>query len=565
MDPSVLVEPGALVEREHEVGRVRAVLRAVGRGSGGVLVIEGAAGVGKSRLLQAARAAASQLDVRLLTALGSDLEQGFPFGVMRQLFERPLLDAESGVRDRWLAGAAGRAADVLTGSPTASSGVPTDQSIGDDSYAWQHGLYWLASNLAADSPLVLVVDDLQWCDAPSVRALAFIARRLDGQPLALMLATRPLDPALTTEAATLVAGPGVELLRLSTLTEAAVATLVSARLAIEPHPRFVRACVDATGGNPFLLGELLDETAARGVDPTAVAAADINAIVPHGVANAVLLRLARLTPGAATLARALSVLGECTQVGDAGQLAGLTDSDVEVALAALISAGVVQPGTAARFSHPILRAAIYGDLSPAERERMHRATARILRDRGARAGQIGPHVMHTEPTADREAVAQLRNAAREALALGDAEGAVALLSRALDEPPAHDEREAVLLELGQALARAGSSDAAAPLSEVMEHSKNAAAIAAAAIDLSGMLFYAGRAGRERRSCAAPGSVSRPASRRVSSSRSRSWGAATARCRPAARPTPRLPSCEIRAARRAVRSRPPRSPHSRWTR
>jgi predicted ATPase len=79
-------------------------------------------------------------------------------------------------------------------------------------------LYWLASNLAADAPLALVVDDLQWCDAPSVRALAFIALRLEGQPLALMLATRPLDPAITPEAATLVAGPGVELLRLSLLT-----------------------------------------------------------------------------------------------------------------------------------------------------------------------------------------------------------------------------------------------------------------------------------------------------------------------------------------------------------
>src|SRR5206468_5834718 len=132
----------------------------------------------------------------------------------------------------------------------------------------------------------------------------------------------------------------------SPLTEAAVAALICDRLAIEPHPRFVRACVDATGGNPFLLGELLDEAAARGVDPTAVAAADINAIVPHGVANAVLLRLARLTPAAAALARALSVLGECTQVGDAARLAALGDRDAEMALSALLSAGVVQPGTA---------------------------------------------------------------------------------------------------------------------------------------------------------------------------------------------------------------------------
>jgi DNA-binding CsgD family transcriptional regulator len=411
---------------------------------------------------------------------------------MRQLFERPLREAQSVDRHRWLTGAAALAAEVVTPSPL-SSGALADPSINGETYAWQHGLYWLASNVSSDSPLVLVVDDLQWCDAQSVRALAFIARRLDGLPLSLMLATRPLDPALMPEAATLVAGSAVELLRLSPLTEAGVAALVDARLGIEPDGRFVRACVEATGGNPFLVGELLDEAAARGVDPTAAAAADIAAIVPHGVANAVLLRLARLPPAATALARALSVLGECTQVGDAGRLAGLADGDVEVALASLISAGVVQPGTAARFAHPILRAAIYGDLSPAERERMHQATVRILQERGAPAGQVAAHVMLTEPAADSVALTLLRNAAQDALALGDAARAAALLARALDEPPAPTSRIAVLLELGQAQARAGSPDAVAPLTEVVGQSEEAAAIAAAAIELSGMLFYAGRA------------------------------------------------------------------------
>ena len=138
---------------------------------------------------------------------------------MRQLFERPLLEADAGERDRWLAGAAALAADVLTGAPTSASVAPAPgPAASDPGYAWQHGLYWLASNLSADSPLALVVDDLQWCDAPSARALAFIARRLEGQPLALILATRPLDPALTPEAATLVADPAAEVLRPAPLT-----------------------------------------------------------------------------------------------------------------------------------------------------------------------------------------------------------------------------------------------------------------------------------------------------------------------------------------------------------
>ncbi len=252
-------------------------------------------------------------------------------------------------------------------------------------------------------------------------------------------------------------------------------------------------CIEVTGGNPFLVGELLDEAAARGLKPTAAAAAELGAMVPRGVANAVLLRLARLTPAAAALARALSALGDGAQLGDAARLAGLADADVEAAMAALVAAGVVESGAAVRFTHPILRTAIYGDLSPAERERLHHAAATILRERGAPADQVAAQVMHTEPAADSVTVALLRGAARDALALGDAAGAAALLSRALDEPPANGERAIVLLELGQARARAGASEAIAPLSEIVERGKDAAAIAAAAIELSGMLFYAGRA------------------------------------------------------------------------
>jgi DNA-binding CsgD family transcriptional regulator/tetratricopeptide (TPR) repeat protein len=493
MERSAPAQPAALLEREHEVERLRAALRAIGQRSGGALVIEGAAGMGKSRLLDEARVWAPDLGVRVLSARATELEQGFPFGIVRQLFERPLAEADSDERDRWLAGAAALAADVLAAAPTAAVAPARGPAAADPGYAWQHGLYWLASNLAVESPLVLVVDDLQWCDAPSARALAFIARRLDGQQLGLIVATRPLDPALAPAAAALVADPGVELLRPSALTQAAVGALVAARLSGEPKDRFVRACLDMTGGNPFLVGELLDEAAARGLAPTAAAADDVAAIVPSGVANAVLLRLARLGPAAAALARGLSALGDGAQVGDAARLAGLAGTGLEAAMAALVSAGVVESGATARFTHPILRAAIYADLSPAERGRLHHDAATLLRERGTPAGQVAAQVTQTEPAADAEAVALLRNAAREALGLGDAAGAAALLSRALDEPPTEGDRAAVVLELGQAHARAGAPEAIAPLSEIVERGEDTAAIAPAAIELSGMLFYAGRA------------------------------------------------------------------------
>ncbi len=497
MNPSALLRPAELLERELELERVRGAMRAVGQRAGKVLVIEGAAGMGKSSLLEEARARASDLGFSVLSARATELEQGFPFGIIRQLFERQVLEAGAAERERWLAGAAALATEVLTGAPVTTSPTLTPAAPGpsgrDPGYAWQHGLYWLVSNLAGDSPLALLVDDLQWCDAPSARVLGFIARRLEGQPIALILATRPLDPMRTPEAALLMADPAVELLRPPPLTFGAVRALINARLSSEPDERFVRACIGVTGGNPFLIGELLDEVAARGLGTTGAAALEVGTIVPRGVANTVLLRLARLEPAAALLARSLGVLGDGAQVGDAARLAGLAGAELERTMAALISAGVMESGGTLRFTHPILRAAIYGDLSPVERERLHHAAAAILRERGAGAGQVAAHVMHTEPAGDLEAVALLRDAAHEALALGDAAGAAALLARALDEPPAPSDRTPLMLELGQARARAGQPDAFEPLSEIVASGDDEAAIVAAALELSGMLFFADRA------------------------------------------------------------------------
>jgi DNA-binding CsgD family transcriptional regulator len=490
MNTSATARPVALLEREHEVEQIRSALAGAAAGSGGALVIEAAPGIGKSRLLDEARRLAGTLGLRVLDARSTQLEQGFPFGVVRQLFERTLLAADAGERKRWLAGAGALAMEVLTGTPPAGAGP----SGGDPGYAWLHGLYWLASNLAADAPVVLVVDDLQWCDASSVRALAYMARRLDGQPLALVIATRPLDPAAMPDAAVLVTDPISEVARPAPLTPNAVGELIGERLSGAPDDRFVSSCLDMTGGNPFLLGELLDEVAARGLEPTAAGAAEVSAIVPRGVTNAVLLRLARLTAHATVLARALSVLDDGAHVGDAAHLAGLSHSDLETAMGALVSAGVVEAGDTVRFIHPILRGAVYGDLSPAERERLHRDAARILRARGAPIGEVAAHVLRTEPASDPQAVELLRQVARDALALGDADRASALLTRALAEPPRDDDRSAILLELGQALARAGAPEAVAPLSEIVEQGEDAAAVAAAAIELSGMLFFGGRAG-----------------------------------------------------------------------
>src|SRR5205085_8016941 len=135
--------------------------------------IEGPAGIGKSSLLAGLRGA-SERRLQVLQARGSELERDFAFGVVRQLFEAAVARMPSD--DTVLGGAAGDARPVF-GSPDAGG------EVSEGSFATLHGLYWLALNLATDEPLLLAVDDLHWCDAPSLRFLAYLARRLEGTPI----------------------------------------------------------------------------------------------------------------------------------------------------------------------------------------------------------------------------------------------------------------------------------------------------------------------------------------------------------------------------------------------
>src|SRR6059058_2255527 len=121
-----------------------------------------------------------------------------------------------------------------------------------------HGLYWLASNFAARKPTLLLVDDLHWADEPSLRWLLYLARRLEGLPLLLLLATRPAEqaktPALLSE---ILADPGAIALHPAVLGQRAVAELAFAKFGIEPDPVFIAALLTGSGGNPLYLAALL--------------------------------------------------------------------------------------------------------------------------------------------------------------------------------------------------------------------------------------------------------------------------------------------------------------------
>ena len=139
----------ALLEREAELAAVAAVVA-----TGGVALVEGGAGIGKTALLDAACAAAAARGSEVLRARCAELEAGFAFGAVRQLFERRLHTASPQDRARLLTGPAGAAWALLEAPPK-----PVDAS-----FAIVHGLYWVAANLAVSRSLVVAVDDAHWAD-----------------------------------------------------------------------------------------------------------------------------------------------------------------------------------------------------------------------------------------------------------------------------------------------------------------------------------------------------------------------------------------------------------------
>src|SRR4051812_21489246 len=158
--------PADLLERARELDALDRLVAEAVDGRGAVALIEGPAGIGKTRLLAEARErAAGRMTV--LTARCSQLERDFSFGAVRQLFEAVARDPAG--RQTLLAGAAAPVDGVL--DVTAADGAA------EGSFAVLHGLYWAVLNLSEERPVFLAIDDIQWSDRPSLRFVSYLAHR----------------------------------------------------------------------------------------------------------------------------------------------------------------------------------------------------------------------------------------------------------------------------------------------------------------------------------------------------------------------------------------------------
>ena len=447
---------GGLFEREAEQGAVTNLLGAAQYGEGGAVAVEAPAGQGKTALLTFTAELATASGMRVLTARGGELERAFPYGVVRQLFERLLASATAAERGRWLAGAAAFAtpavegADRLDGTPRAEASV-------------LHGLYWLAANLAAERPLLLGIDDAHWIDPPSLAFVSYLADRTAELPLALVCALRPHEgeQALPIRAR----------LHPAPLTERATAALMRERLEARPSGELARACHHASGGNPYLLSELVRALRTDGLPRDEDAMVSVERIASRALGPPMLARLRRLSEDAAQLAAAVAILGADAQLRPAARLAGLDLAAAADAADALCGAHVLGPDRPLEFVHPAVRSAVHSAIAPARRAADHRRAAELLADDGHPAERIVPHLLAAEPAADGWVTSSLRRAAAIAVRRGAPEMAATYLRRALEEPPPPAERPKLLLELGTAEARAGQAGA-------LEHLRGARTLAA---------------------------------------------------------------------------------------
>jgi predicted ATPase len=384
-----------LLEREPELAALRPVLEAAHDGAGRLVVVEGPPGIGKTRLLAAARTLAAEAGLEALWGRGGEFERDFPYGVARQLFEPLLERLEPGDRAELLGGAAGLAAPLFDAGRNGPDAGP------DRSFATGHGLYWLVVNLSAHGPVLVAVDDLHWVDPPTLRFLAYLQRRLDGLPVVMVCGLRPGEAhAGDPPPAAVIDDPGRLVLRPRPLTGAAVARYVAMTMEHEPEPLFADACGQASGGNPLLLRELLIALRAEGIEPTAGEAAAVHAVGSQALSGRVRMRLARLGAHAAGLAAAAALLGDGASLRMATELAGLAGEAAAEATDRLVREDVLRldataaPGGVVAFAHPIVRAAVYGDLGPEARARLHADAARRLAAAGAAPERVAAHLVH---------------------------------------------------------------------------------------------------------------------------------------------------------------------------
>jgi DNA-binding CsgD family transcriptional regulator len=461
--------PSPLVEREGELAAIGAALNEASAGSGSAVVIVGESGIGKSSLLRWAGRAGGALGMAVHRTAGTELERAYPYAGVVDLLGRAAA-AEMEIAEE---GPAALALGILDQPPAGAPGGFSDrrdagQVNPPDPFPQVYGLYWLTANLAERRPRLLLVDDTQWVDEATLRFLHYLGRRIEEIPVVLVAALLPGEPEEAHRAAwELREEASFTQLRPAPLSERGVERLL-VPAGVPTSPIVCRTVRRVSRGNPFLIRELLHEQPPQEIARRAIAGV-LDELVPASVERSVQARLRRLGSDAGRVARAVAILGVDAHAGTIARLTELDERRAAAAIGQLVHRVFLEDADPLVFVHPVIRTAVLRGMTLAERGLAHARAARLLESITS-PDVVAAHLMEAEPSGDGWVVGRLRVAASRESAGGQPAEAARLLLRALREPPAPDERCAVLRDLGAAEAAAGLPDASAHLREALDTS-----------------------------------------------------------------------------------------------
>ncbi|TDC94627.1 LuxR family transcriptional regulator [Actinomadura sp. 7K507] len=430
-----------LVGRRVEREAVEHLLNEARAGRSGSLVVRGEAGIGKTALLEHARALASSSGFRVASAVGVESEAQFAFGGLHQLCA-PLLDR----------------AEVLPDPQRAALNVAFGQQAGPapDRFLIGLAVLNLLAEVAEDGPMLCLIDDAQWLDEGTAQVMAFAARRVAAERLAMMVLLRDptdnLDPSLFA---------GLPELRVDRLSPPEAWALLAAAVPTPLDQQVRERVIAEARGNPLALLEL-----SRSASPTHLAGGfalpdamslplRIEAMFQRRSRNLpvetqllLLVAAAEPTGDAELLWRAAAELGIARESGAPAEVAGLVTIDMQV-----------------RFRHPCVRSAVYRAANPPDRRRAHAALA-VATESRTHPDRKAWHRAQAVQGTDEEAAAGLERSAGRARARGGLAAAAAFLQQAADLTPEPADRARRALEAASAKHEVGDSAGALALLEV---------------------------------------------------------------------------------------------------
>jgi DNA-binding CsgD family transcriptional regulator len=398
-------DPRRLLGRRGECKALDQLLARLRTGRSPVLVLRGEAGVGKSALLEYLAGEAE--GCRVVRAAGAEAEMELAYAGLQQLCA-PLLEH--------LEALPGPQRDALSTAFGLSAGEPPDR------FFVGLAVLSLCGEAARDKPLLCIVDDAQWLDRASAQALAFVARRLDAESVALVLALREVGDESQL--------PGLPDMTVRGLTDADARELLESAIHVHLDEHVRSRIVAEARGNPLALLEL-----PRAMTPAEIAggyAVHESMPMESRIEQGFRRRLESLPSQTRRLllTAAAEPVGDATLVWRAAERLGI---GVEAAAAAS-EAGLLEIDGRVRFRHPLVRSAAYRASAPPERHEVHRALADVTdpeQDPDRRAW----HCAQATDRADEDVAAELERSASRAAARGGAAAAAAFLARSAELTP----------------------------------------------------------------------------------------------------------------------------------